>query len=302
MRWIRDLMDKSSKDTIGEFEIELLLWGTPTMSEELADLEEFVASLSGQVDRPADVGYMATALAATARATGRTPRPALRRVMALAASVAVLFALSGVAMAADGAAPGDLLYGVDRAMERIGIGDGGVDERIVEFDTLIERGRHQDAFDMLDEFAESASEIEASRAQRHIELAATKSDVIAAAAQEKVAAKQQLIEDNRGNDGAGNGRDFGRGVSDEAQSNDQRGRAGEQVGNSDLQGPPDDAATGSDGIPPGQTEDKEPAQSDTADKTNSSQRGDRTTDDTSAGDNSGGNGGGQSQNAPKKDR
>ena len=298
MRWIRDLMDKSSKDTIGDFEIELLLRGTPTMSEDLADLEDFVSSLSSQVGRPADVGYMATALAATAHATGRSPRPALRRVMALAASVAVLFALSGVAMAADGAAPGDLLYGIDRAMERIGIGDGGVDERIVEFDTLIERGQHQDAFDMLDEFAGSAPEVEAGRAQRHIELAATKSNVIATAAQEKVAAKQQLIEDNRGNDGAGNGRDFGQGVSDDAQSDDQRGRAGEQVGNSDTQGPPDNAATGSDGTPPGQLEDIEPAQSDNADKANSSQRGDRTTGDN----NSGGNGGGQSQNAPKTDK
>jgi hypothetical protein len=294
MRWISDLRDRRSKDTIGEFEIELLLRGTPTISEDLADLEVFVASLSGQVERPADVGYMATALAATARASRRSPRPALRRIMALAASVAVLFALSGVAMAADGAVPGDLLYGVDRAMERIGIGDGGVDERIVEFDALIERGQHQDAFDMLDEFAESAAVSEASRAQRHIDLAATKSNVIAAAAQEKVAAKQQLIEDNS-NDGVGNGRDFGQGVSDGAQPNDRRGRSGERVGNNATQGPPENAATGSDGTPPGQSEDKEPAKPDNADKANSSQRGDRTT----GGNNSGGNAGGQSQNAPK---
>ena len=308
MRWISDLRDRRPKDTLGEFEIELLLRGTPTMSEDLADLEVFVASLSGQVERPADVGYMATALAATARATRRSPRPALRRVMALAASVAVLFALSGVAIAADGAVPGDLLYGVDRAMERIGIGDGGVDERIVEFDALIERGRHQDAFDILDEFAESAPEVEASRAQRHIELAATKSNVIADAAQEKVAAKQQLIEDNRGNDGAGNGRDFGQGVSDEAQSNDQWGRSGEQLGNNATQGPPENAATGSDGIPPGQSEDKRPAKSDSADNANSSQPGgDNSGGNNSGGNNSGGNGGGgnggnQSQDAPQNDK
>jgi len=308
MRWISDLRDRRPKDTLDEFEIELLLRGTPTMSDDLADLEVFVASLSGQVERPEDVGYMATALAATARATRRSPRPALRRVMALAASVAVLFALSGVAIAADGAVPGDLLYGVDRAMERIGIGDGGVDERIVEFDALIERGRHQDAFDILDEFAESAPEVEASRAQRHIELAATKSNVIAAAAQEKVAAKQQLIEDNRGNDGAGNGRDFGQGVSDEAQSNDQWGRSGEQLGNNATQGPPENAATGSDGIPPGQSEDKRPAKSDSADNANSSQPGgDNSGGNNSGGNNSGGNGGGgnggnQSQDAPQNDK
>ena len=301
MRWISDLTDKRSKDTIGEFEIELLLRGTPTISEDLADLEVFVASLSGQGERPADVEYMATVLAATARASRHSPRPALRRVMALAASVAVLFALSSVAIAADGAVPGDLLYGVDRAMERIGIGDGGVDERIVEFDALIERGQHQDAFEMLDEFAESAPVSEASRAQRHIDLAATKSNVIAAAAQEKVAAKQQLIEDNRGNDGVENGREFGQGVSDGAQPNDRRGRSGERVGNNATQGPPENAATGSDGTPPGQSEDKEPAKPDNADKANSSQRGDRTTGDNNSGGNSVGNSGAQSQNAPTKD-
>ena len=55
--------------------------------------------------------------------------------MVLASSLAVVLAFSGVAMAADGASPGDLLYGVDRALESVGIGAGGIDERLAEFDS-----------------------------------------------------------------------------------------------------------------------------------------------------------------------
>jgi hypothetical protein len=38
--------------------------------------------------------------------------------------------MSGVAVAANRAAPGDALYGIDRALEKIGIGAGGAQERL----------------------------------------------------------------------------------------------------------------------------------------------------------------------------
>jgi hypothetical protein len=54
--------------------------------------------------------------------------------------VASVAALGGLAYAADGATPGAVLYGVDRAFEAIGIGNGGEHERLEEAVALAERG------------------------------------------------------------------------------------------------------------------------------------------------------------------
>lgn len=55
-----------------------------------------------------------------------------------AASVAFATLGAGVAIAADGAAPGDPLYGLDRALERVGIAGGGAVERADEAHSLID--------------------------------------------------------------------------------------------------------------------------------------------------------------------
>ncbi|MGI9648222.1 MAG: hypothetical protein ACR2OI_06855, partial [Acidimicrobiia bacterium] len=52
---------------------------------------------------------------------------------------------TGTAFAADGAVPGDLLYGLDRALESVGINDGGALERIEEARTLVINGHHEQA-------------------------------------------------------------------------------------------------------------------------------------------------------------
>ena len=64
-----------------------------------------------------------------------------RRMAAAAAMLTMLFGTAGIAVAADGSAPGDLLYGLDRALERVGILDGGGTERIREAQKLVERNR-----------------------------------------------------------------------------------------------------------------------------------------------------------------
>ncbi|HEX5672284.1 MAG TPA: hypothetical protein VFY46_06130 [Acidimicrobiia bacterium] len=64
-------------------------------------------------------------------------RPRLATTLALALSLA---GMTGVAIASDDAAPGDLLYGLDRALEVIGIGNGGAAERIAEAQGLFEGG------------------------------------------------------------------------------------------------------------------------------------------------------------------
>jgi hypothetical protein len=168
---------------------------------------------------PGDPGFMATALAAVVRSSRPTrvaprPRRAMRRLVGVAASAALLMAMSGIAMAADDAAPGDLLYGVDRAFELIGIGDGGLEERIAEFDVLVARGERDAAFQLLEEFIESAGNAEAATAQVHLEAAtptsASKPDV----ADDNVEDLHEFIEENKGKGVGVDGRDFGQDVAD----------------------------------------------------------------------------------------
>ena len=65
-------------------------------------------------------------------------------IVALATVVVLLAGFSGVAYAADGAAPGDTLYGLDCALEHVGIGDGGLQERLTEATHLAECGQVED--------------------------------------------------------------------------------------------------------------------------------------------------------------
>jgi hypothetical protein len=67
----------------------------------------------------------------------------LRHRMATVAAAMTLVLGSGaaVAIAADGAAPGDALYGLDRALERVAIGDGGAVERLKEAADLVTAGQ-----------------------------------------------------------------------------------------------------------------------------------------------------------------
>lgn len=79
----------------------------------------------------------------------------------LATGLAVVLALSGMtgiaAAASDSAVPGDMLYGIDRALEAVGINDGDVVERIAEAQALFNRGEEADAVAHLaDSLAEEA--------------------------------------------------------------------------------------------------------------------------------------------------
>lgn len=168
MRRDRNSGGDMSDTQLTDREMELILTGSRTGSDDLASLERFVAEMS-RTTPPHDTEQMATALAARARSTQRAR--GLRRTATIAASAALLVAMSGVAMAADRAAPGDALYGVDRALETIGIGDGGVDERLEEFDVLLEQGTEEEAFEFLTGVIDNSPEAEASEAEQHLEAA-----------------------------------------------------------------------------------------------------------------------------------
>lgn len=80
---------------------------------------------------------------AVPRSRKRVPIFALLRTRVAFAAALVVVALGsfgGVSYAANGAAPGDFLYGLDRALERVGIGNGGASERITEAFSLVSSG------------------------------------------------------------------------------------------------------------------------------------------------------------------
>jgi hypothetical protein len=246
---------------VSDQEIELLLQGQPTGSEELAALESLVATMIDlrEIDPPADSEHMGTALAALARAGAPPQWRRSRRFVAVAATVGLFFAMSGLAFAADGAVPGDLLYPVNRAFEKIGILDGGIDERLAEFETLLLRGEAEKAFEFLEEVIEEAEGADAGKAQEHLEGAAAGLNESAAAAQEKVDALRDFMEENRGPGGGLDGRDFGQGIAFIASGRDpsemgppehagsnQHGEPGppDHAGPTDGEpGPPDQAGT-----------------------------------------------------------
>ena len=62
-------------------------------------------------------------------------------MIAISVAIVAILAFTGVAYGANGAAPGDTLYGLDRSLEKAGIGDGGVKERLSEAGDLMDQGR-----------------------------------------------------------------------------------------------------------------------------------------------------------------
>jgi hypothetical protein len=137
-------------------EIDALLMGKAPTDGDLARLAPLVEAVRGEANSLADsptVETMARVLAEAARKgsgkpvfrrerrAARVPQPWGRRLVVVS-GVAVLATVGagGVAVAADGAAPGDLLYSVDRAFEAVGIGNGGSQERLHEAVRLADEG------------------------------------------------------------------------------------------------------------------------------------------------------------------
>ncbi|MDK1019874.1 MAG: hypothetical protein QGD89_10805 [Actinomycetota bacterium] len=139
-------------------DIERLFDGTLDSASDLAPLTNLVASLRGEANTALDEEVVATfvqsasaALSRQRAAVGAAPRVArprassrgsLRRRVVTTAMAAAVFVggMSGMAIAADDAKPGDALYSIDRAFEAVGIGDGKADERLAEVKALFDAG------------------------------------------------------------------------------------------------------------------------------------------------------------------
>jgi len=103
--------------------------------------------------------------------TVRQASPWRRRAGAVIAVAAISgFGLAGAA-AADEAAPGDPMYGVDQALESVGIFDGGTPERLHEADRLASQGDVDGALELASDALESDGEVEAATGLRNAALA-----------------------------------------------------------------------------------------------------------------------------------
>jgi hypothetical protein len=152
-----DMLNKRFPDA----EMERLLTGQPPENPELARLGSVLAAVHVvEPTAPSDervAEFSSKAAALTRDHTPETksgPSPVRRRralatlqdrLAVVAVAMFVLVGMSGLAVAADAAAPGDALYGIDRALERIGINDGAAGERIAEAGALASRGQVTEA-------------------------------------------------------------------------------------------------------------------------------------------------------------
>ncbi|HEX6300659.1 MAG TPA: hypothetical protein VF148_09375 [Acidimicrobiia bacterium] len=124
-------------------------------------------------DRAADFAVTSSRLVGNTEPT-TTTWPVRSRVVPRLATAAlaavVIMGLVGVAEAADAAAPGDTLYGLDRALEQVGIHDGGLEERLGEAQDLAEEGQSTEALahlaDVLDTTSPNAADALEEAAER----------------------------------------------------------------------------------------------------------------------------------------
>jgi hypothetical protein len=143
MRSLSDCIGDMLRTRVEDREIEYLLARQPR--EDNDGLVSLLATLDLELlditvdDHATDFAAAASRLVLQAEPV-MPIRPARSRVvprLATAALTAVLLiGLTGVAQAADASAPGDALYPLDRALEEVGINDGGLDERLDEAQAL----------------------------------------------------------------------------------------------------------------------------------------------------------------------
>ncbi|MCB2412488.1 hypothetical protein LGT39_06440, partial [Demequina sp. TTPB684] len=150
--------------SFSERDIDALVAGRVPRDPALAPLHGVLGSMKATLvlePDPAHVSAFAAQLAsvAVASASGAVApearfaprthaRGAWRRRLSAAIAVSAVsgLGLAGAA-AANEAAPGDLLYGVDQALESVGLLDGGTSERLDEAQVLLDEGSVDEALE-----------------------------------------------------------------------------------------------------------------------------------------------------------
>lgn len=130
-----------------------------------SDQSAFIATFARVAAAAAATSVVAPVIAPEPRTSARTAvLTPVRRITASAASAVLIVAsLAGVAVAADHSGPGDILYGLDRALEAVGIGSGGSAERLEEVKALVADGEVEDGLSHAGETLDSTPANEAAR-------------------------------------------------------------------------------------------------------------------------------------------
>ena len=228
MRRRGDYREEMLSATASEQEIERLLTGSPVGNGSFSNLAAFVEEMRRYqsyvpsdhlVDRvAAEAASLALAGRPTAVSGAKVSPPSRRRWPALspraavaALSIVMAVGMTGVAAAADSAAPGDPLYGLDRAMEKIGIGAGNAGERLEEADHLLTEGQTLQALEHATEAVEGDAAASAALdiAIDRVETAANENSAVVL---DKVGALLTYMSENIGADNGVDGRDFGQGI------------------------------------------------------------------------------------------
>lgn len=230
-----DYMGEMFNATISDREIESLLTGGPARNGDLSDLAGFVEMLRAYERlAPSEdaVERFATAAAAQVRAVqspaaaptasrdrlARRPLGLRPQVAAMLTTVLLVAGSTGVAVAADTAAPGDGLYGLDRALENIGIGDGRAGERLEEANVLVAEGQPEEALMHVTE-ALAATDDDVAQARTAVDAAIEDLETAGPEAghpaiEEEVTALLDYLSENIGTGVGADGREFGQGVAD----------------------------------------------------------------------------------------
>ena len=218
---------------ITDAEVEVLLSRRASADPALADLVTALNRIEISrlgIDLEDRFGRYSLRAATLARTSEAPPEPGLLarlspRLAAVAMTAILLMGMAGVAVASDAAAPGDVLYGLDRVLENIGVNDGGIQERIDEAEILAERGKATAALNhVADALPVGSNEAERAlhRAAESLDVEPNDSDV-----QEDVG---EMLDWMANTDLEA--RDFGQGVAERAK----------ELGGSQSSGPP--ASTG----------------------------------------------------------
>lgn len=260
--------DEMPNSRFSDQEVERLLSGDTPEAGALAQLAPILKSLHGKGVVPAEsqIQLFAATAAETARATGsedaargvasqsRLSRPkrtlaALKRKLATGmATVLALSGMTGVAVASDGAAPGDALYGIDRALEAIGLGDGGPAERIAEAQALFDDGLVPEAIEHAAEAVPGSDEEDVQESEMGVEALRTAATSVTSTnpgeadeVRAKVGEMLAWMADHASNTNGASGNDFGQEIAKRARSiSGDPGAVVEEEKPDDLDSPADD--------------------------------------------------------------
>ena len=234
MRFPDDYMGEMTTTKALDQEIELLLAGLPIEGGRLSGLGpvvEMIRTEWTQEPPASEIAHFARSAASAlsmrqTQASAATPQPRRAgprlgltpRVATMALAVLLMSGTAGMAMAADGAVPGDALYGLDRAFEVVGIGSGSAEERLDEAVVIAAQGRSGEALDHAIEALSQETGDSSDAATGALITAAENlvdtQDVAEAAnlASIRVTALLTYIAENIGDDQGTDGREFGQGV------------------------------------------------------------------------------------------